>query len=252
MRIRRAPAIIAVAAALLGWSQPLAAQDVDAPIAVVELFTSQGCNSCPKADALLNDLAERGDVVALAYHVDYWDYLGWKDTLAMPENTERQRDYSSIFENRSVYTPQIVINGTAEVKGSKPARVESALKSAETSGSLPIKVELALTTDSLVVDIGAGEAPAEAAILLVYFSERSNVSITQGKNRGSAFSYQHSVAGFHSAGMWQGTPQHFRMPLHDVRKKGSGGVAVIVQEIARNGLPGRIRGAALIHHPAGS
>src|SRR5262245_27148421 len=80
------------------------------PLGVLELFTSQGCNSCPPADALLAEMAAKGDVVALAYHVDYWDYLGWRDTLARPENTQRQRDYGRAFGIRSVYTPQAVIN----------------------------------------------------------------------------------------------------------------------------------------------
>jgi len=244
--------LIAFAIAGLGAFPASATPDIDRPVAVVELFTSQGCNSCPKADVLLGELANRGDVVALAFHVDYWDYLGWKDTLARPEHTERQRDYSRMFGNRSVYTPQIVVNGSIDVKGSKPARVESALRRAQMGNSLPIDVDLSFTDDSLVIGIGGGKAVTEAAIVILYFDERAEVAITQGRNRGRTDSYVHPVTAFHSAGMWQGNSQELRMPLHDVRKKSTGGVAVIVQEINANGLPGTIRGAAMIHHQPGS
>jgi hypothetical protein len=249
---RSAFGLIAFAIASLGAFAASAAPDVDRPVAVVELFTSQGCNSCPKADALLGELAARGDVVALAFHVDYWDYLGWKDTLARPEHTERQRDYSRMFGNRSVYTPQIVVNGSIDVKGSKPARVESALRRAQMGHALPVEVDLSFTDDSLVIGIGAGKAATEAAIVIVYFDERAEVAITQGSNRGQTQSYVHPVTAFHGAGMWQGKSQELRMPLHDVQKKSTGGVAVIVQEINANGLPGTIRGAAMIHHQPGS
>lgn len=249
---RRAFGLIAFAIASLGAFAASATPDVERPVAVVELFTSQGCNSCPNADSLLGELAERGDVVALAFHVDYWDYLGWKDTLARPENTERQRDYSRMFGNRSVYTPQIVVNGSIDVKGSKPARVESALRRAQMGHSLPVDVDLAFDDDSLLIGIGDGKVAAEAAIVIVYFDERAEVAITQGKNRGQTHSYVHPVRAYHAAGMWQGESQELRMPLHEVQKKSSGGVAVLVQEINANGLPGTIRGAAMIHHQPGS
>ena len=103
-----------------GFRSALAfAGDVKKPSGVVELFTSQGCSSCPPADAVLAELAEAGDVVALGYHVDYWDYLGWKDTLGSPENTARQYEYGKSFGDRSVYTPQAVINGRTHVNGAK-------------------------------------------------------------------------------------------------------------------------------------
>ena len=92
------------------------------PAGVVELFTSQGCSSCPPADAILEDLVKKGEVVALAYHVDYWDYLGWQDTLATPDNTARQYDYAKAFGVRSVYTPQAVINGSDPCQRLQPRR----------------------------------------------------------------------------------------------------------------------------------
>lgn len=252
MGLPRALGLIAFAIAGLGTFSASASPDVVKPVAVVELFTSQGCNSCPQADVKLAELAEAGDVVALGFHVDYWDYLGWKDTLATPENTDRQRDYSRLFGNRSVYTPQIVINGAGDVKGSKPERVEAALRRARMGGFLPVKVDLRLASDSLVISVGEGVARTEASVLVIYFDERTEVEITQGRNRGRSHAYVHPVKAFHSAGMWQGKASEMRLPLHDVRKKGNGGVAVLVQEINPNGLPGAIRGAALIHHREGS
>src|SRR5688572_21576788 len=108
------------------------------PKAVVELFTSQGCSSCTAADAYFAELAERPDMLALSYHVDYWDYLGWSDTFARPENTERQEAYAKTFGARRIYTPQIVVNGIAPVVGSNRAAVEAAIAQA----SLPVPVEM--------------------------------------------------------------------------------------------------------------
>ena len=98
------------------------AGEVKKPAGVVELFTSQGCSSCPPADEIFGELARKGDVIALAYHVDYWDYLGWQDTLATQDNTARQYDYAKTFGARSVYTPQAVINGRTHVNGVEPCR----------------------------------------------------------------------------------------------------------------------------------
>src|SRR5690606_27069813 len=99
----------------------------DKPKAVVELFTSQGCSSCPKADALFNELGKRDDVVALAWHVDYWDYIGWPDTFGARENSDRQRGYAENWGSARIYTPQMVINGTLGVIGSHRDDVDGAL-----------------------------------------------------------------------------------------------------------------------------
>jgi hypothetical protein len=111
-----------------------AAQQVKRPLAVIELFTSQGCSSCPPADEYLAELADRGDVVALAYHVDYWDHLGWRDTLGSPANTERQRAYGGSFGSHSVYTPQAVINGRQHMSGAKRGDIEATMRDLAGSG----------------------------------------------------------------------------------------------------------------------
>src|SRR5690606_14865155 len=136
----------------------LAEENVKRPKAVVELFTSQGCNSCPPADEMLSRLALAGDVVALAYHVDYWDYLGWRDTLASADNTARQQEYNRAFGNRSVYTPQAVINGRHQVNGAKRHKVDGEMaRMARASQSMVVDVRLSHDGESLVIETGSVE-----------------------------------------------------------------------------------------------
>ena len=124
---------------LVGAGLLLAASSAAAePKAVVELFTSQGCSSCVAADEYFEELSRRDDVLALSFHVDYWDYLGWQDTFGSPDNTERQRDYADALGDRRIYTPQIVVNGTASMLGSDRTAVESELATA----TLPLPVSM--------------------------------------------------------------------------------------------------------------
>ena len=161
---------LAAAAAAI-CAVPSFAGDILKPRGVVELFTSQGCNSCPPADAVLAELAGRGDVVALGFHVDYWDYLGWKDTLGSPENTERQKQYGRSFGKREVYTPQAVINGRVHVKGGKREAVAGALTELENRGE-GMSVDINVTRSGESVMIDAAAAPGEkgdAHLVLVHF-----------------------------------------------------------------------------------
>lgn len=221
------------------------------PKAVVELFTSQGCNSCPPADEYLAELAARGDVVALAYHVDYWDYLGWRDTLASADNTRRQQEYNRIFGNRSVYTPQAVINGRQQVNGAKRYKVDDAMSRMDgTVEGMVVDVQLSYSGDSLVIETGAADGVvADAQVILVYFDRATKVSIERGKNTGRSFTYLNAVTGFHSAGMWYGKEARFELPVSEIARKGVGGCAVLVQEMRPGGLPGPILGAAIVERP---
>ncbi len=235
------------AAAIVLWGP--AAMAGERPLAVVELFTSQGCTSCPPADAILAELAQRDDVVALAYHVDYWDYLGWQDTLATADNTQRQTEYSRAFESRSVYTPQAVINGRAHINGSDRAAVEGALGSSSRS-DLPVEVEVSYSGDAVVIETGGADVDVEDAhVLLVYFRPATQVEITRGRNSGRRFTFWNAVSSFHSAGVWRGRPARFEMPMSEVSKRAIGGCAVLVQAFSRDGLPGRILGAAMVRRP---
>ena len=228
-----------------------AGESVKRPTAVVELFTSQGCNSCPPADELLSDLAASGEVVALAYHVDYWDYLGWRDTLASPENTARQHEYSRAFGDRMVYTPQAIVNGRQQTNGAKRHKVESAIRRMQgTAEGMSVDVDISYSGDSVVIETGAaGREVGDAQVVLVYFHPATRVEIDRGKNTGRSFTYVNAVSSFHTAGMWHGEKARFELPMSEIAKKGAGGCAVLVQEMRKGGLPGPILGAALITMP---
>jgi len=244
--------LFAAALLLLGSIGVLAAgeQHQSRPLAVVELFTSQGCTSCPPADALLAELAQTGDVVALAYHVDYWDYLGWRDTLANPDNTARQYEYSNAFGSRSVYTPQAVVNGRLHVNGADRAALDEAIDSAAKASALPVDVDLSYEGDTVVIETGSGSVPGgEAHVMLVYFNPATEVEITRGRNKGRSFTFWNSVSRFHSAGVWHGNEARYEMPMSEITKKGAGGCAVIIQAVTRDGLPGAILGAAIMRKP---
>jgi hypothetical protein len=239
----------AAAAFLAMGAVPATAGDVDQPVGVVELFTSQGCSSCPPADAVLNDLARSGEVVALGYHVDYWDYLGWKDTLGRPENTARQNDYGKFFGSRSVYTPQAVINGRTHVNGAKREAVEGALARMKAAGDgLTIDIDITRSADSIMIDAdGAPGGRGKAHLVLVYFDPTRPIVIERGENKGRTISYANPVTGVQTVGMWHGRPVRFEFPQSEVAKKG--GCAVLLQTVSADGLPGPILGAALIRRP---
>jgi hypothetical protein len=222
------------------------AGEVKRPAGVVELFTSQGCSSCPPADAILGELARQGEVIALAYHVDYWDYLGWQDTLATPDNTARQYDYAKSFGARSVYTPQAVINGRTHVKGSSRADISSTLGSFAKAGKgLTVGLKVMRAGDSVVVDAGEGADQQKGQIVLVYYDPATPVTIERGENGGTTVTYWNSVTGIQTAGVWHGTAQRYEFPASEIAKKGTG-CAVLLQSTGEHGLPGPILGAALI------
>src|ERR1700742_4940255 len=130
------------------------------PRAVVELFTSQGCSSCPPADKIIGDLAKDPNVIALSMPIDYWDYLGWKDTLADSRFSARQKAYSHMRGDRDVYTPQAVINGSAHVIGSDRASIEGAIKDTEKSaGVMSVPVTLTLSGKQINVSVAASKSP---------------------------------------------------------------------------------------------
>lgn len=218
---------------------------------VVELFTSQGCNSCPPADRVLLDLAKEGKVIALGYHVDYWDYLGWKDTLGSPDFTERQHGYARTFAERSVYTPQAVINGRLHVNGGNRPAIDRQLDELSADGPLlPIRVTMEEADDSVVVSAEAGDVAGfdNAHLVVVYFDRARQVKIERGENRGKTITYANIVTGVQTAGMWHGEPVRFELPKSEMARRGDGGCAVLLQVVDDNGAPGAILGAALLEH----
>ncbi len=170
---------------------------------VLELFTSQGCSSCPPADALLGDLAKRDNVIALAFHVDYWDYLGWKDEFASPENTNRQRTYAAVAQRRSIFTPEMVIQGHDSVVGHAKEKI---LHYVEKYGAEPVRARISVRRDGTraVISIErAGQAPMSVVELVGYRRERQ-VSIKRGENAGRDMTYHNVVAMRQTVGEWDG------------------------------------------------
>ncbi len=211
------------------------------PRAIVELFTSQGCSSCVAADDYFADLAKRSDVVALSLHVDYWDYLGWRDTLGDPAHTERQRDYAAVHGSRRIYTPQIVVNGTDDFVGSDRRSVNAAIAHAK----LPVPVTMRRGDGTVEIEVGARPAAHHlpATIRLVLLTSEAKVAIARGENAGSTIDYYNVVRAMRPVGMWDGEAVKITLPAHEIMPKGVDGCAIIVQEDDPKG-PGAIIGAA--------
>jgi len=207
--------------------------------AVLELFTSQGCSSCPPADALLAELGKRPGLVTLSYSVDYWNYLGWHDTLSSAANSERQREYARMRGDGKVYTPQIVVDGLIHVVGSNEAAIEAAVRSAAIRlKNAKVPVNMHAEGDTLVIGIGAAPNTSDrqdATVWLAMAKERETVSITRGENRGKKLSYYHPVRELSPIGMWKGEAMTLRLPLKDLKTKGSDCLVALLQ--VENGGP---------------
>ena len=211
-------------------------------LAVVELFTSQGCHSCPPADRVLTDLATRDDVLALSWNVDYWDYLGWKDTFGSPQHTKRQRAYNRELGRRSVYTPQIVIGGRLETIGSREGEVVQAIEKvhAQTDVELPFVVVRA--DDILTVTLDEAKLDTKLSVRAVWYATANDVAIRRGENRGKTLHYTNVVRGSKVIESWRGQPMDCVLKLDEVRASGADRIAILLQE----GDAGPILGAASI------
>ena len=216
--------------------------------AVVELFTSQGCSSCPPADRLLKTYVDKKDVIALTMPVDYWDYLGWKDTLASPRNTMRQRAYALKRGDGQVYTPQIVINGIAHAVGSRKNSIDQAIEATSrkiAKNKIPMRVWL--DNGTMVVEAGS---PADstrmkgATIWLATVQKRAPIKIRRGENAGREIAYYNVVKDLTSIGQWEGKPVTVRLAKHAVMRNGANGCIVFVQY----GKAGPIIGGAELKH----
>jgi hypothetical protein len=234
------PAAFRTALALLLLTAPVAAGE--APRVVVELFTSQGCSACPPADRIIGDLSHDPGVIALSLPVTYWDYLGWKDTLAHSAFTERQRAYAGMRGDRQVYTPQAVINGASAVIGSDRAALEHTIRDPGTAVSLPVPIESAVKGDRILVDVGAApDAGRRAELWLLAVARAREVAIGRGENRGKTVTYRNVVRGMHRVGLWAGAPAHYEVPRTVLTGDADSYVLVLQAEY---GGPGRILGAA--------
>ncbi|MCY0148955.1 DUF1223 domain-containing protein [Hoeflea sp. G2-23] len=212
---------------------------------VVELFTSQGCSSCPPADAELARLIESGEVLGLSYHVDYWNYLGWADTLSNAASTERQYGYAHSLKRKNVYTPQAVVNGRDHANGADGAAVDALLSKLSAAGEgLTVGVEASLDDNGLNISIDDGQG--EASIVIVYFNEATTVDIKKGENAGHKITYKHSVREVQTVGMWDGDAISLKLPPSLLSAHPGVGCAILLQVVGKDGAPGRILGAAII------
>jgi hypothetical protein len=227
--------MIKICALLLALCLTLAvtpAQAGERPI-VVELFTSEGCSSCPPADALLAELAGRPDVLALSFHVDYWDRLGWKDPYSSRAATDRQNRYATLLALPSIYTPQIVVDGRWQAVGSDRAEVERALEVAGRDRP-EVPVTLALDHGQAQVALGPGSDGVAASVLLIGFDRRHVTAVKRGENSGRTLAHVDVVRGVEEIARL--SADEIAVPIHwhcDL-------VAAVVQ-----GADGRVLGVAV-------
>lgn len=212
---------------------------------VVELFTSQGCVSCPAADRAMGYLAAQSDVIALAYHVDYWNYRGWNDPMSSRENTQRQYAYAQSFRRSGVYTPQAVLNGREQLKGTDVVVLNNRLDAMQSGGrGLTVPVTAKTKGDELVVDIGAGIGKAD--VLVVYYRHRNDTEISKGQNSGLKVANWNSVTDVQTVGMWAGDPLKIVLPSKVMNQKGEDGCAILLQTTDADGQPAAIIGATMV------
>ena len=223
------------------------------PRAVIELFTSQGCSSCPAADKLLGELAQDPSLLTMSLAVDYWDYLGWKDTLALHGHTTRQRAYADARGDREVYTPQVVINGVVHVLGSDKAAIEKAIaQTRSTASPLKLPVTIAVADGKVTVNVPAAtdgqSANQSAEVWLCPITGKTPVAIGRGENSGKTLTYNNVVRRWVKLGEWTGKAESFSVPVADLPKSDISPadidrVSVIVQS-GTAAKPGMMLGAA--------
>ncbi|MBL0403452.1 DUF1223 domain-containing protein [Microvirga aerilata] len=236
---------LTLALAALGFAALLQPALADPPRAVVELFTSQGCSSCPPADELLVEYSRQPDIIALSLPVNYWDYLGWKDTLAHVAFTERQKAYAHSRSDRQVFTPQMIVNGKKSCIGSDRTQIEKAIQyTSKGRKTLPVNVTLDEQDGTVVIQVE--ETPdttqREAEVWVLPVLRTQTVPIERGENRGKTITYANVVRGLNRLGEWRGGSARFEMPLETARKGGDAYVVLLQSTDAAR--PGVILGAA--------
>ncbi len=204
--------IVFAAAALCVASMMPPPASAGEPRAVIELFTSQGCSSCPPADKLMGELSRDPSLVTMSLPVDYWDYLGWKDTLAQHGHSNRERAYADARGDREVYTPQVVVNGIVHVLGSDKAAIEQAIAQTRNSAApLTLPVTLAVADGKVSVNVpAASDAHASAEVWLCPITGKAQVEIGRGENRGHTLAYYNVVRRWVKLGDWNGKARNFQ------------------------------------------
>jgi hypothetical protein len=202
---------------------------------VIELFTSQGCSSCPPAEAYVGRLSTRSDVLALSFHVNYWDELGWQDRFALAQSVERQNIYARNLGRSSVYTPQLVVDGRADQVGSDGQAIARAL-SENRDG---VQVKVSVREAEVLVEISARPDAKPGDVVLIPYLRRAVSAIGRGENAGRTLEEFNIVRAIHTLGAWKGEVQSFHVPVASLPPDATD-VAVLVQASGQ----ARIMGAA--------
>ncbi|MDP6572104.1 MAG: DUF1223 domain-containing protein [Rhodospirillales bacterium] len=229
------------AAALVLMAYPAAAEE--RPLTVVELYTSQGCSSCPPADAFLGELAGREGVLALSFHVDYWDYIGWKDPYASRAHSERQRRYARHFGKRYVYTPQMVIHGIAEELGSDRSKVLRRIDEAAKLERVPVRIDHGADRGTITISVPQKATNDDVDIVMVWlvvYDRNHETAVKRGENRGRTIRNFNVVRGLRKVAAWRGEALEAEASLSDFAAGGGDACAVLLQ----SRRSGRIVGAA--------
>ncbi|WP_311275448.1 DUF1223 domain-containing protein [Methylobacterium sp. WCS2018Hpa-22] len=207
---------------------------------MIELFTSQGCGACQQASRMMGDYAQQADIIALTLPVTYWDYLGWKDELAIPAFTERQRAYALSHGERQLFTPQAIVNGEPSPFRSDQAFLDRSLRTARQSGGLMVPVKATDQGDRITIDIGAGRGSGEVWLLPIL--RRHRTAVGHGENKGQVIDYVNVVRGMHKVGAWMGQAAHFELP-RSLARSGHADSYVVMLQSGTLAHPARILGA---------
>jgi hypothetical protein len=201
------------------------------PRAVIELFTSQGCSSCPPADKLLTEISKDPGIIALTMPVDYWDYLGWKDTLAQPAFTHRQKTYAAMRSDRQVYTPQAVVNGMAHAVGSQKSAIDKAIQTTrDHATTLTVDLAITKTANGMTVTVPAhanGVKQGTITIWALPFVNTREVKIGRGENSGRSVTYSNVVIKMTAIGSWFGEAMTVAIPASDIPAEADGLVVLL-------------------------
>jgi len=221
------------------WHAPASA---GGPPVLVELYTSQGCSSCPPADAALAAIARRDDVIALSLHVDYWDYLGWHDTFGQRQFGQRQHAYRESWGKRVVYTPQIIVHGRRDVSAMRAGDLEAAIRAAQQDPA-PVRISIERHDGMLMCRIDPVAGPVSGTVWIAKYIRGATVAIDRGENAGRSITYSNVVTSLNRFGDWSGSaPDEYPMPMPEPGE----GVAVWIQD----GETGPVLAAAKVENPA--
>lgn len=230
-----------VTLAFAGAAAVVVPASADSATRVIELFTSQGCPKCPPADRLITDLAKEKNTVALSFAVNYWDYIGWKDTLASPAFTARQHAYAAARGDRQIFTPQAIVDGRAVEPGAdREAILRDAQLVSSRDGALSVPISLSETDGWLRVHVGAGTAAGPVTLYVLRVAHAKTVDIGRGENSGRSVTYTNAVRAITKLGDWRGQAADYAM----VELKGDDEGYVVLLQAGPVDRPGTILAAA--------